>query len=129
MISRWEGRGRGIRGRPRRGAPGDREPIQCGGLVTPRVFDYVHCKETIIGAVHGAELYSPSARKLVIDGHDTEAVVVQRAMFDRAIATDAVRQGAHTFLGAQAPSDGRQDGGVEVVLDQDGETKTLKCKL
>src|SRR5207249_10035219 len=57
------------------------EPIQCGGLVTPRVFDYVHCKETIIGAVHGAELYSPSARKLVIDGHDTQAVVVQRAMF------------------------------------------------
>jgi len=105
------------------------EPIQCGGLVTPRVFDYVHCKETIIGAVHGAELYSPSGRKLVIDGHDTEAVVVQRAMFDRAIATDAVRKGAHTFLGAQAQSARRQDGGVEVVLDQDGETKTLKCKL
>src|SRR5205807_8656178 len=105
------------------------EPIQCGGLVTPRVFDYVHCKETIIGAVHGAELYSPSGRKLVIDGHDTEAVVVQRAMFDRAIATDAVRKGAHTFLGAQAQSARRQDGGVEGVLEQDGETKTLKGKL
>src|SRR5207244_3511752 len=50
------------------------EPIQCGGLVTPRVFEYVHCKETIIGAVHGAELFSPSGRKLVIDGHQTEAV-------------------------------------------------------
>ncbi|TLZ62921.1 MAG: hypothetical protein E6K16_05330, partial [Methanobacteriota archaeon] len=25
------------------------EPIQCGGLVTPRVFDIVSCKETIIG--------------------------------------------------------------------------------
>ena len=34
------------------------EPIQCGGLVTPRVFEYVNCKETIIGSVHGAELYS-----------------------------------------------------------------------
>ncbi|HEX9566779.1 MAG TPA: NAD(P)/FAD-dependent oxidoreductase, partial [Thermoplasmata archaeon] len=63
------------------------EPIQCGGLVTPRVFEYVDCKETIIGAVHGAELYSPSGRRLVIDGHHTQAVVVQRAMFDRAIAT------------------------------------------
>ena len=105
------------------------EPIQCGGLVTPRVFDYVHCKETIIGSVHGAELYSPSGRKLVIDGHLTEAVVVQRAMFDRAIATDAVRKGAHTFLGAQAQAARRGDGGVEVVLDQDGEPKTLRCKL
>src|SRR5207249_3194990 len=87
----------------------------CGGLVTPRFFEYVHCKETIIGGVHGAELYSPSGRKLVIDGHQTEAVGVQRAMFDRAIATDAVRQGAHTFLGAQAHDARREDGGAEVV--------------
>jgi len=105
------------------------EPIQCGGLVTPRVFEYVNCKETIIGSVHGAELYSPSGHKLVIDGHVTEAVVVQRAMFDRAIAADAVRKGAHTFLGAQAQGARRANGGVEVVLDQDGEPKTLTCKL
>ena len=105
------------------------EPIQCGGLVTPRVFEYVDCKETIIGAVHGAELYSPSGRKLVIDGRDTEAVVVQRAMFDRAIATDAVRKGAHTFLGAQAQAARRDDGGVEVVIDQDGEPRKLRCKI
>jgi geranylgeranyl reductase family protein len=105
------------------------EPIQCGGLVTPRVFDYVKCKETIIGEVHGAELYSPSGRRLVLDGHRTEAVVVQRAMFDRAIATDAVRKGAHTFLGAQAQAARRENGGVEVVIDQGGTAKTLTCKL
>jgi digeranylgeranylglycerophospholipid reductase len=105
------------------------EPIQCGGLVTPRVFDYVKCKETIIGSVHGAELYSPSGRRLVIDGHQTEAVVVQRALFDRAIATDAVRKGAHTFLGAQAQSAMRENGGVEVVIDQDGASKSLKCNI
>lgn len=105
------------------------EPIQCGGLVTPRVFEYVHCKETIIGSVHGAELYSPSGRKLVIDGHETEAIVVQRAMFDRAIATDAIRKGAHTFLGAQAQAARRVDGGVELVVDQDGGPRTLRAKL
>jgi len=33
------------------------EPIQCGGLVTPRVFDYVSCKETILGEIRGAEIY------------------------------------------------------------------------
>lgn len=105
------------------------EPIQCGGLVTPRVFEYVNCKETIIGAVHGAELYSPKGRKLVIDGHETEAVVVQRAQFDRAIASDAVRAGAHTFLGAQAQAARYADGGVDVMIDQDGETRTLKGKI
>ena len=105
------------------------EPIQCGGLVTPRVFEYVDCKETIIGAVHGAELYSPSGRRLVIDGHHTQAVVVQRAMFDRAIATDAVRKGAHTLLGAQAQAARRDDGGVEISIDQDGEPRKLHAKL
>src|SRR3989442_789629 len=105
------------------------EPIQCGGLVTPRVFEYVDCKETIIGSVHGAELYSPSGRRLVIDGHRTQAVVVQRAMFDRAIATDAVRKGAHTFLGAQAQAARRENGGVEISIDQDGEPRKLHAKL
>lgn len=105
------------------------EPIQCGGLVTPRVFEYVDCKETIIGSVHGAELYSPSGRKLVIDGHQTQAVVVQRAMFDRAIATDAVRKGAHTLLGAQAQAARREDGGIEVIIDQDGEPHKLHGKI
>src|SRR5205823_4991624 len=86
-------------------------------------------KETIIGSVHGAELYSPSGRRLVIEGHQTESVVFQRALFDRAIATDAVRKGAHTFLGAQAQGATRANGGVDVVIDQDGASKTLTCKI
>lgn len=105
------------------------EPIQCGGLVTPRVFDYVKCKETIIGEVHGAEIYSPKGRCLRIDGHETEAVVVDRAMFDRAIVTEAVRAGAKTFLGAQAQGAERDEAGVAVHVDQDGATKTIHGKI
>lgn len=105
------------------------EPIQCGGLVTPRVFDYVRCKETVIGEVHGAEIYSPQGHRIVIDGHETEAVVVDRAMFDRAIVTDAVRAGAKTFLGAQAQGAARVDGGVEVVIDQDGGPRRIRGRI
>ncbi len=105
------------------------EPIQCGGLVTPRVFDYVNCKETILGEIHGAEIYSPKGHCLRIDGHETEAVVVDRAMFDRAIATEAVRAGAHTFLGTQAQSASYVDGGVEVTVDRDGKTRKLRGKI
>ena len=105
------------------------EPIQCGGLVTPRVFDIVSCKETIIGRVHGAEIFSPSGRRIVIDGGETEAVVVDRAMFDRAIVTQALRNGAHSFLGAQAAAARREDGGVEVLVDQDGQSRRLRCKI
>jgi len=105
------------------------EPIQCGGLVTPRVFDYVSCKETIIGEVHGAEIFSPKGRCIRIDGKETEAVVVDRAMFDRAIVTKAVRAGAHTFLGTQAQSARRDEDGVEVVVDRDGDRETIRAKL
>ncbi len=105
------------------------EPIQCGGLVTPRVFDYVRCKETILGEVRGAEIFSPTGRRLVIDGHETEAVVVDRAMFDRAIVTEAVRAGAHTFLGTQAQGATCKDGGVEVFVDRDGVRQTIRGKI
>jgi geranylgeranyl reductase family protein len=105
------------------------EPIQCGGLVTPRVFDYVTCKETIIGDVHGAEIYSPKGRCLRIDGHETEAVVVDRAMFDRAIVTEAIRAGAKTYLGAQAQGAQRTEGGVEVLVDYDGEATKVHGRI
>ena len=105
------------------------EPIQCGGLVTPRVFDYVTCKETVIGEVHGAEIYSPQGHCLRIHGRETEAVVVDRAMFDRAIVTEAVRAGARTYLGAQAQGATRADGGVDVLVDQDGSPKRIRGRI
>ncbi len=105
------------------------EPIQCGGLVTPRVFEYVTCKETILGKIHGAEIYSPKGRCLRIDGHETEAVVVDRAMFDRAILADAIRAGAHTFLGTQAQGARRANGGIEVVVDRDGKIESIQGKI
>ena len=105
------------------------EPIQCGGLVTPRVFDYVSCKETILGDIHGAEIYSPRGRRLVIEGHETEAVVINRAMFDRAIVTEAVRAGARTLLGAQAQGAAYVDGGIEVLVDHDGIPRRIRGKI
>src|SRR3990170_3739037 len=105
------------------------EPVQCGGLVTPRVFDYVSCRDTILGKVHGAEIYSPSGRRIRLDGHKTEAVVVDRAKFDRAIVADAVRAGAKTFLGTQAQGAERVDGNIELVVDRDGDRVRLRTRL
>ena len=105
------------------------EPIQCGGLVTPRVFDYVDCRHTILHAVHGAEIYSPSGRRLVLDGHETEAVVIDRAMFDRALAERALRAGAESYLGTQAQGAERENAGVRLHLLRDGEPVDLTCRL
>lgn len=105
------------------------EPVQCGGLVTPRVFDYVSCKETILGQVRGAEIFSPKGRAIRIDGGEAKAVVVDRAMFDRAIVTESIRAGAETFLGTQAQGATRVDGRVEVLAIRDGVPFRLRTRL
>ncbi len=105
------------------------EPMKCGGLVTPRVFDLVPFKETILGEVHGAEIFSPKGRRIVVDGGHTEAVVIDRPMFDRAIAEEALRHGAHSFLGAQAAAARREDGRLEVLVNQGDGVRKLRCRI
>lgn len=105
------------------------EPVQCGGLITPRVFDLVPGKETIVNAVHGADIYSPAGRHVRIDARETEAVVVDRAKFDQAIVTHALKRGVRSFLGAKAVGARYANGGVEVVVDHDGEQKPLTASL
>ena len=105
------------------------EPVQCGGLITPRVFDLVPGRETIVNEVRGAEIFSPKGRRMIVDAHRTEAVVVDRAKFDRAIVTHAIKQGAQTLLGTKALVGRQRDGGVEVVVDRDGRQQSLTAKL
>lgn len=105
------------------------EPVQCGGLITPRVFDLVPGRETIVNEVRGAEIYSPKGRRIRIDAHRVEAVVVDRAKFDRAIVTHAIKQGARTLLGTKALAGRYADGGVEVVVDRDGRQQTLTARI
>ncbi len=105
------------------------EPVQCGGLVTPRVFDLVPGKETILNEVHGAEIFVPSGRHMAIDSHRAEAVVVDRAKFDQAVVTHALKRGAKSFLGAKALAGTYADGGVEVVVDRDGRQERITAKM
>lgn len=105
------------------------EPVQCGGLITPRVFDLVPGKETIVNEVHGAEIFSPSGRQMAIDKGHTEAVVVDRALFDRAVVTDALKKGVQSFLGTKALAGRYEDGTVELVVDRDGASQRLRTKI
>ncbi|HKZ63294.1 MAG TPA: NAD(P)/FAD-dependent oxidoreductase [Thermoplasmata archaeon] len=105
------------------------EPVQCGGLVTPRVFDLVPGRETIVNEVHGAEIFVPSGRRMEIDAGRTEAVVVDRAKFDQAIVSHALRRGVKSFLGAKALAGGYSDGGVDVLVDQDGASRRLTAQI
>lgn len=105
------------------------EPVQCGGIFTPRVMDMVDCRNTILEEIRGCEFYSPSGRELVVDGHETEALVVDRAAFDREVVAKALRKGAVCCLGALATGVRRLPKGVEVRALMDGHEEKFRCRL
>lgn len=105
------------------------EPVQCGGILTPRVMDIVDCRNTILEEIHGCEFYSPSGRELVVDGGETEALVVDRAAFDREVVKKALKRGAECYLGTQATGVQRENGGVTVSVLRDGIQEELQCTI
>lgn len=105
------------------------EPVQCGGIVTPRVMDLVDCPSTILDEIRGCEFYSPAGREVVIDGGETEALVVDRAAFDREIVKRALHRGALGFLGTLATGARRENGGLTVSVQRDGSSQEFHCRL
>lgn len=78
------------------------EPVQCAGLVTPRVFDMIgHARPSIVNEVKGAYVYSPSGRKITIEGGATKAMVIDRHRFDMKIIQSAEDHGAEVFRGSK----------------------------
>ncbi len=105
------------------------EPVQCGGIFTPRVMDLVDCRNTVLERIRGCEFYSPSGKELIIDGGDTEALVVDRAAFDREVVKGALRKGVNCYLGALATGVRREDGGLAVKVMMDGEVEEIRCSI
>lgn len=86
------------------------EPAKCTGIVG------VECVErfplfdgTVLSAVRAATVFSPSGKELHLRRQSTQAYVVDRPAFDRALADRARRRGADYFIGVKiddiAPGD------------------------
>jgi geranylgeranyl reductase family protein len=106
-------------------------PVQCAGLVTPRIMQLVPElePECIINKVHGAKIYSPSGKELIIDAGTTKAIVVDRLRFDQCLASAATKAGAGLFLGTKAISARRMDEKVEIELLRNNEKLSVVCSL
>ncbi|MCJ2520055.1 MAG: NAD(P)/FAD-dependent oxidoreductase [Candidatus Thermoplasmatota archaeon] len=105
------------------------EPVQCGGIFTPRVMDLVDCWNTVLERIRGCEFYSPSGKELVLDGGKTAALVVDRAAFDREVVRKALQKGATCHLGALATGVQRADGGLSVRVLMGGIEEEIRCRI
>jgi geranylgeranyl reductase family protein len=104
-------------------------PVQCAGLVTPRVFEIVDKRATVVNSLRGAEIFSPSGRELVVDGRETKAVVLDRAAFDSEIAKDALLHGATSFLGSTVVNAERKDRGLELDVQTPDKMVKINCNI
>jgi len=103
-------------------------PVNCAGLVTPRVFNFLDIsKETIIqNKVKGAHIYSPSGNILTIGGDKIHAFVIDRSKFDREIIKKSEKKGAEVFLNNSVLSAQKIRDHIELSTSQKQE---IKCRL
>jgi len=76
------------------------EPVQCAGIITPRVFDMVDfARPSILNQVRGANIFSPAGNKLAIGTEKVQAKIIDRSRFDSMIMDNAIENGAELISG------------------------------
>ncbi|MBS3816656.1 MAG: NAD(P)/FAD-dependent oxidoreductase [Candidatus Thermoplasmatota archaeon] len=101
------------------------KPIQCAGLVSPRVVSLTGT-DSIIERPKEAVINSPSGEQLVLEPDEEKAVILDRTSFDKELAEKAIRSGAKIELGStvrKVTNDG------ELHVEREGEKTTLNPKI
>jgi digeranylgeranylglycerophospholipid reductase len=75
------------------------EPVQCTGLVTPRVVEMAGARDTVLNRLRGGYFNFPGDQVVEVRGRSIKAVVVDRAAFDRTCKAQAEDAGAEIALG------------------------------
>jgi geranylgeranyl reductase family protein len=79
-------------------------PVQCTGLVHPRVVEMAKAEDTVLNEITGLRLVPPGGRSLEVRTKETKAVIIDRGRFDRRCSERAEVEGAdiltdHEFIG------------------------------
>jgi geranylgeranyl reductase family protein len=104
------------------------EPINCAGLVTPRVFEICKIdKEKIIeNRITGAVIHSPKNNKIRIGGDKTHAFVINRKKFDQTLIEKSLENGVELNLKNKLISARKINGNIEFKISNN---KKFKCNL
>ena len=91
------------------------KPVQCAGLVTPRVLEMVDFPFSRGRPVRGAAIYPPEGEALRFKAKRTKAMVVDRCEFDQHVAAQAVRSGVSLHLRSRFTGFSRNQDGTLMV--------------
>lgn len=89
-------------------------PMQCAGLVTPRLFRIVRVPmdDVVLNRIRRAVIHSPRGVRLHLDAGETHAVVMDRTRFDQRVAQTAVEAGAELWTRAHFETARHENGHV-----------------
>jgi geranylgeranyl reductase family protein len=106
------------------------DPVHCTGILAREAFDEFDLRRTsILNDLTTARFVSPAGHAVAYRTGAVEAVVVDRAAFDRELAVAAGRAGASIRVGARALGLRRDPDGVEVDVAGQGTLRARVCVL
>lgn len=91
------------------------EPMNCAGLVTPRVYEEfsIPTETSVQNHIYGAHIHSPNGKMLSIGGDKLHAYAINRTNFDKELASQAKQAGVYLFNDHKLVSAQRIDNRVE----------------
>lgn len=107
-------------------------PVQCAGLLSPRIFaltDIKGLERSVLNDCKGADIFSPSGQKVTIKAKDVKARVVDRSVFDNIIADAAVDMGANLHMRTKVLSCTKADDSIKFSITAKGGEKTRRARV
>lgn len=106
-------------------------PIQCSGLVSPRVVELAKADEsTIINSLTGLRVLSPLGAELHVNSSRVLAFAIDRAIFDQILAEKAENAGAILQKGLKGTAAQSIPGGYQITaVDKNNKNFTFNTKI
>ncbi len=92
-------------------------PVQCTGLVHPRVVEMADASKSVINSIRGFKLFFPGGRVLDVRSDEVKALVIDRAAFDRRCCDRAIKEGADVLTGRKFVGFRRDGSKLKVRLE------------
>ncbi|MEA3191217.1 MAG: digeranylgeranylglycerophospholipid reductase [Thermoplasmata archaeon] len=106
-------------------------PVQCAGLVTPRLFDHTPFPigDLWQNDLRGGRVVAPDGTAVEFEAAEVHAQAMDRARFDQRMAEAAVAAGVELRVATKATGAARDPGGVTVTVQGPGGVQQVRCRL
>lgn len=105
------------------------KPVQCTGLVHPRVVELANAEESVLNTIRGLRLFFPGGRVIEIKTDEAKAVVIDRCRFDKICCDSAKKAGAVINTNSKILNFKREDNRLNVNYLTNEEKNEINTNL